>query len=64
MTGPGRLLARNPGMRRVLALAAVVSACLMPAPAYADDEPLICFQTGAVYVTGVFYYDPPDPCLL
>lgn len=47
-------------------MGAALAACLTPAQASANDGdgPLICVVTGAVYVNGVVYYDPPDPCVL
>lgn len=53
-------------MRRALASAVVVTACLT-APATATpvtDEPLICVIIGEIGVLDVFSYDPPDPCIL
>lgn len=49
-------------MRSALLLALVLAALL--APQAKADDPLICVVTGAVYVDGVIYYDPPDPCVL
>lgn len=54
-------------MRRIPACVAAALACVLlaPAPAFAAaDDPLICVETGEIYVTGVIRYDPPDPCIL
>lgn len=50
-------------MRYALAAALVLGLTAVAVPARADD-PLICVETGEVWVEPVIRYDPPDPCLL